>query len=139
MPFVIIKYWLVKSFLTILFGLFSNSPYSKYVNKFCLIWFDVIRPLRGICDGQLFIKSLTLLPNCSVGVSVAADRYVNSSIYIFRFYDFLCFTLDLYIPGPLKWLTASGSIIRINSTNSLFSWVPLLILFFLYLSNINVI
>ena len=90
------------SFLTFLFTMFNNSPYSRYVNSFCVVSFDVIRPLRGICDKQGFTKFLTILPNCSVGVTVADDKYANSSIYIFGFHDFLFFTSDLYILWPLK-------------------------------------
>ena len=54
---------------------------------------------------------------------------MNSSIYIFGFYDLLCFTLDFYILGPLKCLMIPRSIKRIETTNSLFLWVPFLILF----------
>ena len=80
-----------------------------------------------LCDKQGFTKFLTILPNCSVGVTVAVDKYVNSSKYFFGFYDFLWFTLDLYILGPLKCLMTSGSIV---TANSLFLWVYFLILFF---------
>ena len=45
-------------------------------------------------------------------------------------YDFLWFTLDLYILGPLKCLMTSGSIKNIETTNFLFLWVSFLILFF---------
>ena len=44
--------------------------------------------MRGLCDNQVFTNFLTILPNCSVGVTVAVDKYVNSSIYLFGFYDF---------------------------------------------------
>ena len=55
---------------------------------------------------------------------------MNSSIYFFDFYDFLWFTLDLYILGPLKCLMTCGSINSTETTNPLFLWIPLLILFF---------
>ena len=48
--------------------------------------------MRGLCDKQGSTNLLTILPNCSVGVTVAVDKYVNSSIYFFGFYDFLWFT-----------------------------------------------
>ena len=63
-------------------------------------------------------------------VNVAVDKYVNNSIYIFGFNDFLWFTLDLQLLGCLKYLITSGSIKNIETTNSLFLWVPLLVLFF---------
>ena len=43
----------------------------------------------GLFDKQGFTKFLTILPNCSFGAIVAVDKYVNSSIYFFGFYDFL--------------------------------------------------
>ena len=118
------------SFLTFLFAVFNNGPHSTYVNNFSIVSFDIIRPLRRVCDKKGFTKFLTILPNCSVGVTVAVDKYVNSSIYLFGFYDFLWFTLDLYILGPLRCLMTSGSINSIETTNLLFLWVPSLILFF---------
>ena len=118
------------SFLTFLFAIFNNSPYSTYVNNFCTVSFDVIRPFRGLYENQVFTKFFTILPNCSVGVTAAVDKYVNSSIYFLCFYDFLWFTLDLYLLGPLKSLMIFGSIKSIETTNSLFLWVPFLILFF---------
>ena len=51
--------------------------------------------------------------------------YVNSIIY-----DFLCFTLDLYILRPFKCLTIFGSTKSIEITSSWFLWVPFVILFF---------
>ena len=86
--------------------------------------------MRGLCDKQGFTKFLAILPNCSAIVTVAVDKYLNSSIYFFGFYDFLWFTLDLYILEPLKCLMTSGSIKTIETTNSLFLWVSFLILFF---------
>ena len=80
---------------TFLFAVFNNSPHSTYVNNFCIVSFDMIRPLRRVCGKKGFTKVLTILLNCSVGVTVAVDKYVNSSIYFFGFYDFLWFTLDL--------------------------------------------
>ena len=65
----------------------------------------------------------------SVDKYAAIEKYVNSSIYNFGFYD-LWFTLDLYILGPLKYFMKSGSIKSIETTNFLFLWVPFLILFF---------
>ena len=118
------------SFLTFLFAIFNNSPYSTYAYNFYTVSFDVIRPLGGLCDKQGFTKFLTILPNCSVGVTVAVDKYVNSSIYFLGFYDFLWFTLDLYILGSLKCLMTSGGIKSIETTNSLFLCVSFLILFF---------
>ena len=118
------------SFLTFLFAIFNNSTYSTYVNNFCIVSFDVIRTLQGICDKQGFAEFLTILPNYPVGGTAAVDKYVNSAIYIFGFYDFLWFTLDLHILGSLKYLMTSGSIKSIESINSLFLWVPFLILFF---------
>ena len=85
------------SFLTFLFAIFNNSPYSTYAYNFYTVSFDVIRPLGGLCDKQGFTKFLTILPNCSVGITIAVDKFVSSSIYFFGFYDFLWFTLDLYI------------------------------------------
>ena len=55
---------------------------------------------------------------------------MNSSIYFFVFYDFLWFTLDLYMSESLKCLMTSGSIESIETTNSLFLWVSFLFLFF---------
>ena len=80
------------SFLTFLFAIFNNSPYSTYVNNFCIVSFNVIRPFRGLCDNQVFTKFFTILPNCSIGVTATVDKYVNSTIYFFCFYDFLWFT-----------------------------------------------
>ena len=97
---------------------------------FCRVSFHVIRPMRVLCDKKGFTNSLTFLPNCSVGNALAVDKYVNSSIYLFVFYDLLWFTLDLYILGPLKCVMTSGSIKSIETTNSLFLWVSFLILFF---------
>ena len=91
----------------------------------------VIRPLLGLCDKQGFTKFLTILPNCSFGVSVAVNKKILKAIFTFySFYDFLWFTLDLYILGPLKYLMTSGSIKSIETTNSPFLWVSFLILFF---------
>ena len=117
------------TFLTFLFLIFNNSPHSTYVNNFSIVSFDVIKPLRRVCDKQSFTKFLTILPNCSVGITVGVDKYVNSSIYFFGFYDFLWFTLDLYILGPLKCHMTSGSINSIETTNPLFLWAPFLIVF----------
>ena len=39
----------------------------RNVNNFCIVSFDVIRPLQEICDKQGFTKFLTILPNCPVG------------------------------------------------------------------------
>ena len=66
---------------------------------------------------NIFLEFLTILPNYSVGATVAVDKYVNSSIFIFGSYDFLCFTLDLYILGSLKYLITSASVKNIDSTN----------------------
>ena len=126
MRFVITKYWLFYWFLTFNTFIVFNST---YVNNFSIVSFDIIRPLRRLCDKQGFTQFLTILSNCSVGVTVAVDRYVNSSIYIFGIYDFLWFTLDLYILGPLKCLMTSGSINSIETTNPLFFWALFLILF----------
>ena len=101
------------------------------VNNFCIVSFNVIRPLRGISDKQGFTKFLTILRNCFVSVTVAVDKqYVKSSISISGFYDFLWFTVDFFILGPLKCLMTSWSIKSIHTTNSLFLWVPFLIQFF---------
>ena len=78
--------------------------------------------MRGLYDKQGFTNFLTILPNCSVGVTAAVDKYVNSSIYFFGFHDFLWFALDLYILWLLKCLMISGSIKSIETTNSLFLW-----------------
>ena len=61
------------SFLTFLFAIFNNSPYGTYVYNFCTVSFHVIRSMRGLCDNQGFTNFLTILPNCSVGVTVAVD------------------------------------------------------------------
>ena len=86
--------------------------------------------MQGLCDKKGFTNLLAILPNCSVGVTVAVDKYVNSSVYYFLYYEFLWFTLDLYILGSLKCLMTSGSIKSIMITNSLFLCVYFLILFF---------
>ena len=65
-----------------------------------------------------------------IKVDKAVDKYVSSSIYIFNFYDFLWFTLDSYTLGPLKCYMTSRSIKSIETTDSLFLWVPFLDLFF---------
>ena len=77
---------------------------------FGIVSSDVIRPIQGLREKQVFIKFLTILPNCSVGVTVIVAKFVNSSIYFFVFFYFLCFTLDLYILGLLECLMISGSI-----------------------------
>ena len=87
-------------------------------------------PIREFCDKEGFTKFLTILPSSSVGVTVAVDKYVNSSIYFFGFYDFLWLMLDLYILGPLKCLMTSGSCKIIETINSLFLRVSFLILVF---------
>ena len=110
------------SFFTFLFAIFNNSPYSTYVYNFCIVSFHVIRPMRGLYDKQGFTNFSTILPNCSVSVTAAVDKYVNSSINFFGFYDFLWFTLDLHILSLLKCLMISGSIKSIETTNSLFLW-----------------
>ena len=100
-----------------------DQPLSTYVNNFSIVSFDIIRPLRRLFDKKSFTKFLTILPNCSVSVTVAVDKYVNSSIYSFGFYDFLWLTLDLYILGSFKCLMTSGSINSTETTNPLFLWV----------------
>ena len=45
--------------------------------------------MQGLCGKQGFTNFLIILPNCSVSVTVAVDKYVNSSIYFFGFYNFL--------------------------------------------------
>ena len=82
--------------------------------------FDEIRPLQGIYDSHVYTEFLSLLMSYSVGVTVAVEKHLSSSIYIFGFYDFLCFTLDLYIVGLFKCLMTSGSIESIDTTSSLF-------------------
>ena len=77
---------------------------------FGIVSSDVIRPIQGLREKQVFIKFLTILPNCSVGVTVIVAKFVNSSICFFVFFYFLCFTLDLYILGLLECLMISGSI-----------------------------
>ena len=52
-----------------------------------------------IFDKQVFTNFLTISPNCSVGVTVPVYKCVNSSIYIFGFYGFLCFTFDCALLG----------------------------------------
>ena len=54
---------------------FNNSSHGTYVNNFCISLLN-------------FTEFLTILPNCSICITVA---YVNSCIYFFWFYDFLCF------------------------------------------------
>ena len=49
-----------------------------------------------IFDKQVSTKFLTILPNCSVGVTVPVYKCVNSSIYVFGFHGFLCFTLTVH-------------------------------------------
>ena len=77
---------------------------------FGIVSSDVIRPIQGLREKQVFIKFLTILPNCSVGVTVIVAKFVNSSIYFFVFFYFLCFTFYLYILGLLECLMISGSI-----------------------------
>ena len=120
------------SLLTFLFTILNNSPYSMHVYNFCIVSFHVIRPTQGLCGKQGFTNSLIILPNCSISVTVAVDKYVNNSIYLFGFYDFLWFTLDLCIPEPLKSRMTSGSIESIETTNFLFLWISFLFLFFMY-------
>ena len=88
MPFVSIKYCLIVVFNNFC-AIFSNSRHSIYENNCCIVSFDVIRPLGGICDKQVFTESLTILPNCFAGATVAVDKYVTSSIYILVFMTFL--------------------------------------------------
>ena len=107
----------------------NNIPHCAYVNNFCIVWSDVAGTLRGIFHKQVFTEFLAISPNCFVAVTVAVHKHVNSSIYIFGIYDFLCFTLDLYILGTLKHLLLFVSIENINTTISLFLWIPFLILF----------
>ena len=45
--------------------------------------------MQGLCGKQGFANFLIILPNCSVSIAVVVDKYVNSSIYFFGFYDFL--------------------------------------------------
>ena len=68
----------------------------------------VIRPLKGIFDKKGFTDFLIILTNCSVDVTVAVDKYIDSSIYIFGLNDLLYITL--YIFRPLKYLMPSASI-----------------------------
>ena len=100
------------------------------MNNCCIVSFDVIRLLLGICDKQMFTKFLTILPNCPVHVSVVVDKYVNKSTYIFGFLCFLYFTVDLYILDPLKCFMKSKSIKSIGSIDFLFRWLPVFIVFF---------
>ena len=44
--------------------------------------------MGGICDNQVFTELLTILPNCSVGVIVAVDKYV---LAVFTFLVFMTF------------------------------------------------
>ena len=117
-----IKHWLI-IVSTFLCAIFNNSPQSVYVNNRCIVWFDVIKPLGGIRNKHVFTESLTILLNCSVGATVAVDKYVNRSIYIFGFHDFSCF-IFAYILGTLKCLITSESIKSIDTTDSLFLRVP---------------
>ena len=66
--------------MTFLFATFNNSPHITDVYNFCIASFHVIRPMRGLCDRQGFTNFLTILLNCSVGVTVDVDEYVNNSI-----------------------------------------------------------
>ena len=75
-------------YLLFLYAIFNNSPHKIYVNN-CVVLFDVIKPLRGIYDKQIFTEYLALLTNCSVNVTVAVDKYVNSSIYNLVLYEIL--------------------------------------------------
>ena len=105
----------------VFFAIFKKSPYSTNVNNFSIVSFDIIRSLRRLCDKPVFTNFLTVLPNCSAGVStVVVDKYVNSSISCFGFYDFLWFTLNFFILGPLKYLMTSGSINSINHQSFVF-------------------
>ena len=96
---------------------------------------DVIRPLRGICGKKGLTKFLTILPNCSAGVTVTVDNYVKNSIYNFDFYNFLWFTLDLHILGSLKCLMTSGSIKSIKATNLCFYGSFLMLLFHVFVKH----
>ena len=68
----------------------------------------VIRPLKGIFDKKIFTEFLIILANCSVDVTAAVDKCIDSSIYIFGVNDLLYITL--YIFGSLKCLMPSASI-----------------------------
>ena len=86
MPFLIIKYWLFLSFLTFLFAIFNNSPYSTYVTNFYIDASDVIRPLRGICDKEVFTEFfLTVL------LLVLLLQLISMWIAVFTFLFFLNF------------------------------------------------
>ena len=115
-------------------AIFNNSPRSIYVNNYCIVSLDVIRSLRGNCDKQFFTVFLTKsFSKVFYRLLVLLLELIIMLIAVFAFFyshDFLCFTLDLYIPGSLKYLTTSVSIKNIDTTNSLFLWVPYLILFF---------
>ena len=41
------------SFYTFSFAIFNNSPYSTYVNNFCIVSFEVIRLLRRLRKGHI--------------------------------------------------------------------------------------
>ena len=82
-------------------------------------------------DFQICISvPLTILPNCSVGATVAVDKYVNRSIYIFGFHDFLCF-IFAYILGTLKCLITSGSIKSLDTRFFVFEGAVLIFLMYL--------
>ena len=87
-------------------AIFSNSRHSIRVNNCCIVSFDVIRPMGGICDKQVFTEFLTILPNCFTGANAAVDEYVNSSIYILVFMTFFM----LYVRLVHSWAFESSSI-----------------------------
>ena len=76
-------------FLIFLFAIFNNSPHSICEKNYCIVSFDVIRFLLGICYKQVFTDFVAILIACSVDVIAAVHQYVNGSIYIFSFYEFI--------------------------------------------------
>ena len=97
---------------------FSNQQFlisleilPEYFTRLPSIYFILLKKYFCVSPNVSITDNISdCVPNCSVGVTVAVDKYVNSSIYFFGFYDFLWFMLDLYILGPLKCLMTSGSI-----------------------------
>ena len=81
-----------------------------YINNFCVFSYDIISPLGGICDKQVFAELLTILSNGSVDTTASDDKYVNITTYTSSFYYFLCFAVDLCILESLKCLMTFGSI-----------------------------
>ena len=71
--------------------MFNNSPYSTYVNNFSVVSCDVIRPLQGICDKEIFYKFFKIFTYLLCWCYCCSYKY-----------------LKIAVNGPLKYLMISG-------------------------------